>query len=89
VEAFTLRVLPQAARHYARALEVGPVTPALQAEAGAVAGVAANLEAGNAALGSDPRQAQWYADLAERLAGPGLEPAQMLRCKARAPALLR
>ena len=64
---------------------MGPVTPALQGEAAAVEGVRGVLEAGNAALDGDARQAQWYADRADRLAGPGLEPAAMLRCKARAP----
>ena len=73
----------QAARYYAAAVKLGPVTPALRSEAAAVEGVRANLEAGNAALEADPRQAQWYAGLAERLSGPGLEPAQMLRCKVR------
>lgn len=41
----------------------------------------ANIEAGNAVLDTDARQAQWYADVAGRQVAPVLEPAAMLRCK--------
>ena len=41
-----------------------------------------NIEAGNAVLDTDARQAQWYADVAGRNIAPVLEPAAMLRCKA-------
>lgn len=77
-------VCAQAAAHYSRAAELEPEGSAAQTEAATVAAVRKHIADGNAALEVDPRQAQWYADLAARLVAPALlEAAQLLRCKVR------
>ncbi|BDA47764.1 DnaJ homolog subfamily C member 7 [Coccomyxa sp. Obi] len=73
----------EAAAHYQRAAELEPARSAAQTEAVAVAAVRKHIEEGNAALDTDARQAQWYADVAARAVAPALlEPAMLLRCKA-------
>lgn len=74
----------QAIAHYQSAVDLDSVGTAAQAELASVHAVRKQLADGNAVLDSDPRQAQWYADLAARQVSPALlEPAQMLRCKVR------
>ena len=72
----------QAAAHYQRALRIDAANAAARSEATLVEHARANIEAGNAVLDTDARQAQWYADVAGRNITPVLEPAAMLRCKA-------
>ncbi len=71
----------QAAAHYQRALQIDATNSAAQSEAALVEHARRNIEAGNAVLDTDARQALWYADVAGRQVTPVLEPAAMLRCK--------
>jgi len=71
----------QAAAHYQRALQIDATNSTAQSEAALVEHARRNIEAGNAILDTDARQAQWYADVASRQITPVLEPAAMLRCK--------
>lgn len=72
----------QAASHYQNAVDLDLTGTAARAELASVHTVRKHLAEGNAVLDSDPRQAQWYADLAARQLSPTLlEPAHMLRCK--------
>ncbi len=74
----------QAKAHYRRAAELEPAGSAAQTEAAMAAAVRKHVEEGNAALDTDARQAQWYADVAARAVAPALlEPAMLLRCKVR------
>ena len=71
----------QAAAHYQRALQIDAANSSARSEAALVEHARRNIEAGNAVLDTDARQAQWYADVAGRQVTPVLEPAAMLRCK--------
>ena len=73
----------QAAAHYQRALQIDATNSVARSEAALVESTRANIEAGNAVLDTDSRQALWYADVAARQVTPVLEPAAMLRCKVR------
>ncbi len=76
----------QAAAHYQRAADLEPAGSAARTEAATAAAVRKHMEEGNAALDTDARQAQWYADVAARAVAPALlEPAMLLRCKVRLP----
>ena len=68
--------------HYQRALQIDAANATVRSEAALVEHARSNIEAGNAVLDTDARQAQWYADVAGRNIAPVLEPAAMLRCKA-------
>ena len=76
-----LAVIAQAAAHYQRALQIDAANSAARSEAALVEHARRNIEAGNAVLDTDARQALWYADVASRQVTPVLEPAAMLRCK--------
>ena len=79
-----LIVCLQAAAHYQNAVDLDLAGTAARTELALVHAVRKHLAEGNAVLDNDPRQAQWYADLAARQLSPALlEPAHMLRCKVR------
>ena len=63
-------------------MQIDAANAAAHSEAVLVEHARSNIEAGNAVLDTDARQAQWYADVAGRNIAPVLEPAAMLRCKA-------
>jgi hypothetical protein len=80
----------QAIAHYQRAVDLELSGSVAQAELATVQAVRKQIADGNAILDKDPRQAQWYADLAARQLSPALlEPAHLLRCKVRLQKILR